>query len=106
MSQASSACSGTWLWTNSVRDVGVDADGEQQLGQLRGWRPELGRVLGDGQGVQVDDAEERVGLVLVDDPVPQRPEEVAEVDGAGGLDAGEDAGHGGERRGPVGADPT
>ena len=56
---------------------------------------QLGRVLRDGQGVQVDHAEERVGLVLIGDPVPERAEQVAELDGTGRLDAGEDAGHGG-----------
>src|SRR5262249_44139485 len=67
--------------------------------------PKSGRVLGDGERVQVHDAVEGVDLVLAGHPVPQRAQVVAEVDLAGGLDAAEDAGHG--RRGyrTPGAEP-
>ena len=65
-------------------DLGVEADGQEQRGQLEGLAPQLGRVLRDGEGVQVDDAVERVA-VLVGDPVAQRPEQVAERGVAGGL---------------------
>ena len=76
-------------------DVGVEADGEQHRGQLdASASPIDAGLLGDGEGVEVDDAVEGVVLVLAGDPVAQRPEVVAEVDVAGGLDAREDAGHG------------
>ena len=41
--------------------LGVEADGEQQLGQLEGAAAQLGRVLGHGEGVEVDHAVEGVG---------------------------------------------
>ena len=63
-------------------------------------------VLGHGEGVEVDDAEEAVGPVLVVDPVAHRPEQVAEVEVAGGLDAGEDAGHGRRSYRPDGVRPA
>ena len=44
-----------------------------------------------GDGVEVDDAVERVEFFLHLDPVFDGAEVVAEVDGAGGLDPGEDA---------------
>ncbi|MEI2697585.1 MAG: hypothetical protein V9E94_04300 [Microthrixaceae bacterium] len=44
--------------------------------------------------MQVDDAVEAVGLVLVPDPALHRPQEVAEMQVASGLDAGEDTRHG------------
>jgi hypothetical protein len=50
-------------------------------------------VAGDGDGVEVDDAEEELGVgggcVLHVFPLLQRAEVVAEVGDAGGLDAGE-----------------
>ena len=61
--------------------------------QLDGALADDAGLLGDGQGVEVDDAVERVRLVLAGDPVPQRPQVVAEVDVTGGLDAREDSGH-------------
>ena len=48
----------------------------------------LGRVAGDGQGVQVDHAVVGVVAVLEVDPPAQRPEVVAQVHGPGGLDPG------------------
>ena len=59
--QPSSACSCTWLWTKSVhsRDRGPTA--RKQRGQLDGASPSSCRVLGDGEGVEVDDAVEGVG---------------------------------------------
>ena len=95
MIQPSSACSGTWLWANSVHDLGVEAGRDQDLRELEDLGPQLGRVLRDREGVQVDDAVDRVVVVLLRDPAPHRTQVVAEVDIAGGLDAGEHAGHGG-----------
>ena len=43
--------------------------------------------MGDRQGVEVDDAVDAVGGVLHVDPVADGPEVVAEMEGAGGLDA-------------------
>jgi len=76
--------------------VGIDADGEQQLGQLERAGPEVGGILRDGERVQVDDAVEGVGSVLVGHPVAQRAEQVAELHVAAWLDAREDTSH--ERR--------
>ena len=73
----------------------VDATGDEHLGQRKGGGPQLGRVVADGEGVEVDHAVNGVGLVLHDDPVAKCAQQVAEVDGARGLDPGEDACHGG-----------
>ena len=75
-------------------DVGIEADGEQDRRQLDGALADDAGFLGDGQGVEVDDAVEHVVLVLPGDPVAQRSEVAAEVGVAGGLDAGQDSGHG------------
>jgi hypothetical protein len=78
---------------------GIDADGDEKLGQLEGAITELGRVLGNGEGVEIDHAEDRLGLLLVDDPVAQGPEEVAQLDRTGGLDAREHSRHPADARG-------
>ena len=59
--------------------VGVQAGGQQQ-GRHRQRRltSRLG-IPGDGESVKVHDAVEAVALVLVLDPVAQRPEKVAQV---------------------------
>ena len=75
-------------------DVGVEADRVQRRRQLERLLADDPGLLGHGQGVEVDDPVEGVARVLPDDPVPQRAEVVAEVDLAGGLDAGQDPGHG------------
>ena len=80
-------------------DVGVEPDGEQHRRQLRRALADHARLLGDGEGVEVDDPVERVGLVLAGDPVPQRAQVVAQMDVAGRLDAREHAGHGSEGTG-------
>ncbi len=74
-------------------DVGVEADGEEARRQLDGALADDAGLLGDGQGVEVDDAVERVHLVLGGGPSPQRPQVVAEVDVTGGLHARQDTGH-------------
>ena len=61
------------------RAVGVDAGCEQQRGEVERGRAELLDVVRHRQRVQVDDAEQAVVPVLVGDPVPDRPEQVAEV---------------------------
>ncbi len=73
------------------RHVGVEADGEEHGGEFhRALADDAGR-LGDREGVQVDDAVERVTRVLAGHPVPQRSEVVPEVHVARGLHAGQDA---------------
>ena len=58
-------------------DVGVEADGHQHAGQLQGAFPQLGGVVLDGEGVEVDHRVEGVGLVLLGHPVPERAQVVA-----------------------------
>jgi hypothetical protein len=75
-------------------DLGVEAGRHEDLRELEDLGPQLGRVLRDRDGVQVDDAVDGVVVVLFLDPAPHRTQVVAEVDLAGGLDAGEHTGHG------------
>ena len=86
-SQESSVCSWTWLWTNTVQISGSSplASSHEAVSRVRS--AQLGRVVLDGEGVQVDDAEERVGVVLVGDPLPEGAEVVADVRRAGRLDS-------------------
>ena len=74
-------------------DVGIEPDREHHRRQAHGVVADHSRRLGDGERVQVDDAVERVAVVLVVDPVPQRTQVVAEVDVTGRLDAREHTGH-------------
>ena len=70
-------------------------------------RGQLGRVVGHGERVEVDDAEDRVVVQggvrardrLVVDPAPDRAQVVAELHVAGGLDAREDPRHAAETTG-------
>ncbi|GMA88234.1 hypothetical protein GCM10025868_34840 [Angustibacter aerolatus] len=65
---------------------GVDAAGEVLRGGAPGALAQQLRVDVDGDGVQVDDAVERVVRLLQRDPLHQRPEVVAQVQRvAGGL---------------------
>ncbi len=69
----------------------VEAGGEQDRGRVVEPLAQLGRVVGDRDRVQVDDAEDRrVAAILALDVLPDRPDVVAEVLAAGGLDARED----------------
>ena len=94
-SQASRGCSGTWLWTNRVHTLGIEARGQQVHRRLQGAGPQHVGLDVQGQGVQVDDAVEGVVVVLVGHPLAQRPQVVAQVEVAGGLDAREHPDHGG-----------
>ena len=80
----------------------VDADGEEELREFEGPCPEHGRILGDGERVEIDDTEDGVGLTLIGHPVAESSEEGAELDRPGGFDAREDACHGGDARGSAG----
>ncbi len=71
----------------------VEAGGEQDRGRVVEPLAQLGRVVGDRDRVQVDDAEDRrVAAVLALDVLADRAYVVAEVLAAGGLDAREDDG--------------
>jgi hypothetical protein len=47
----------------------IDADSQEKLGQFEGSGSKLSRVLGDGESVEINDAEDGVRLGLVGDPV-------------------------------------
>src|SRR3989442_16006639 len=76
--------------------VGVEAGREENGSRLERLAPELAGIRRSRECVQVDDAVERVVLVLVGDPVAYRAQVVAEVDVAGRLDARKDPRHGGD----------
>ena len=69
----------------------IEADGEQVEHHLVGQPAQLGAVVDRGQRVQVDDAVDRLVLVLQRHVVHLGAEVVAEVRRAGGLDPAEDA---------------
>jgi len=83
------------------RALRVEADGEQQRGEREGRLAQVGRVVLDGDRVQVDDAEEGVAVLLHGDVLAHRADVVAEVLGSCGLDAGKNA-HGRRLRGSMG----
>ena len=71
--------------------LGLEPGGDQHRGRVVDPLAQLGGVVLDGQRVQVDDAvDRRVGAVLPGDVLLDRPDEVAQVLAARGLDAGED----------------
>ena len=71
--------------------LGVEAGGEQDRGGVVDALAQFGRVVGDRDRVQVDDAEDRrVAPVLALDVLADRADVVAEVLAAGRLDAAED----------------
>src|SRR6185312_6663450 len=81
----------------------VDAGGEVAGGDLARLMLQLLRILPDGDGVLVDDAEDAVEAVLQLHPVADGAEIVAEMEIVGGLDAREDAVL---RRAHEGVDPS
>ena len=105
---ASSACSGDVRLDEEDRPLGVDARREVLRRGAAGPVAQHGRVGVDGQRVQVDDAVERVVVLLERDPLGQRAEQVAQVQGVrGGLHPGEDPGSCGQDRvGHRGGHPT
>ena len=89
--QANSAWAGTWLCTKTVAARRVDAQRQVLRGGDQRAPAQHGRVLRDGDRMQVDDAEVRVVAVLQPDPLADRAQRVAEVQGVRrGLRAGED----------------
>ncbi len=73
--------------------VGIEADGEEDRGELDRALADDARLLGHGEGVEVDDAVEDLLLVLSRHPVAKRSEVGAEVGVAGRLHAGQDSCH-------------
>jgi hypothetical protein len=70
----------------------VEAGGQVGGGDLAGLLGQQGRILPDGDGVQVGHEDEGVHLVLQPGELHQGAQIVAQVQGAGRLDAGEHAG--------------
>ena len=73
------------------RAVGVDPDREEHGRQVERLLAEVARVVADGDRVQVDDAEERLALLLGRRILAEAAAVVAERLFARGSDAGEDA---------------
>src|SRR5439155_21353255 len=69
----------------------IDAGGQIKCGDLRDFRAQLARVLIDCDGVQVDDAEDALVILLNADPVFKGAKIVADVQISGWLHAGEDS---------------
>ncbi len=69
----------------------IDARGQKQRGDLQDLGAQLGRLLINRDGVQIDDAEDALVVVLDLDPVLQRAQIISDVQIAGRLNAGEDA---------------
>ena len=65
----------------------IQAEGQEGGGHLAGLAPHPVRVVGAGEGVVVDDAVDRLDLVLEPNVIPDGAEVVADVRGAGRLDA-------------------
>ena len=75
-------------------DVGVEPARHEHRGHREGLGPQLAGVVGERERVEVDDAVVRLVLVLVDRPVPDRAQVVADVGVTARLDAREHDGHG------------
>ena len=84
----------------------VEPGGEEDRGRTAGPVGEAGRVVGHRDGVQVDDAVDRVVVVLSLHPMAHGPQVVAEMHLAGRLDAREDPGHRGRVQGATRAGPS
>ena len=65
----------------------VDTYRQQHPGRLVPSRPQVSRLIGDGHRVEVDNAVDRLVVLLEGDPVPQGPHEAPHVEVAGGLNA-------------------
>src|SRR2546421_1910345 len=73
------------------RALGVEPGGEEHRGEVDRCGAQRLRVVLDRDRMQVDDAEEGVALLLQVDVLAEAAAVVAEVLGACGLDAAEDA---------------
>src|SRR5689334_4803461 len=72
---------------------GIETGCEEAERHVRGARAQVGRIVRNGDRVIVDDAEKRLVFVLQLNPVLHGAEVISNVQGAGGLNAAEDAGH-------------
>jgi hypothetical protein len=75
-------------------DIRVEPYGKQHRGKLNGVLAEHARLVGDGEGVQVDNAMKHVVVMLPRDPIAESAQIVAQVNVASGLDARKYASHG------------
>ena len=73
--------------------AGVDAGGDIGGRHLACVLAQVGRLLPQGDGVQVDHAEDAIVVLLHPDPVPHGAQVVAEVELVSWLDAGKNAIH-------------
>ena len=73
--------------------LGIDARRDHGGGHFAGIGDQFLRVLPHGDRMHVDDAENALEVVLEGNPVADCAEIVAEMEVAGGLNAGEDAAH-------------
>ena len=74
-------------------DVGVQADGDEESGDLQGPPAQLGRVVVQRQGVKVHDHVVGVVVVLLGGPVTEGAQVATYVHVTGGLDTRQDPGH-------------
>ena len=77
--------------------VRIDATGQQHRGHLPRLPGQFLRLLPLGDRVQIDHAIQALMLLLQRHPVADGAEVIAERGDAGGLDAGQDTVHGGDR---------
>ena len=89
-SQFASACAGDVAVGEDRRAVGVEPGRDQDREQVEGALAQVGGVVVDADRVQVDDAEERLALLLGRGVLAEPAGVVAEVLGARGLDPGKD----------------
>ena len=78
--QASWVCSGTWDWTKTVDFDGSTPAASSCAAPTQRLPFQLLGILLDGQRVQVRDPVEGLVIILQRHPLPQRPEEVAEME--------------------------
>ena len=64
----------------------IDATGQVEGRGAAGVLRQPGRIVGHRDRMQIDHTEKRVVAVLEVDPVADRPQPVAQMQGAGGLD--------------------
>ena len=81
---------------NSVATSGSMPTASNTCASLERPSPQFVGILRNGERVQIDDAIERLAVVLIGHPVAERAEQVAELHISGGLDAREHTSH--ERR--------
>ena len=80
------------------QSLGIDAGGQVERGHLLDLGAQLGGVLVERDGVQVDDAEDALVVVLDAHPILERSQVISDVKISGRLHAGEDSCfHGRER---------